>query len=198
MLTPWKESFDQPRQCIKKQRYYFADKGPDSQSYGFSSSHVLMWELDHKEGWVPKNWCFPTVMLKKTLESPLDSKEIKAVNPKGDQPWIWFLMSVMINIGTHFWGSLWTATLESPTTSLVKIDLHWEDKSHCPWSCTHSTPTWPFGAPATWEYHCHCACVSQGCSQDHRPEACGASLGKHISMSGSPDPLGFVLGNMYF
>ena len=66
------------------QRHYFADKGPSNQSYGFSSSHVWMWELDHKEGWVPKNWCFWTVLLDKTLESPLDCREIKSVNPKGN------------------------------------------------------------------------------------------------------------------
>ena len=88
MLAPWKKSYDQPRQHIKKQRYYFTDKGPYCQSYGFFSSHVWMWELDHKEGWTLKNWCFWTVVLEKTLESPLDSKEIKPVNPKGNQPWI--------------------------------------------------------------------------------------------------------------
>ena len=76
--------FKVPRKCIKKQRYHFADKGLYSQSYGFSSSHVWIWELDHTEGWVPKNWCFWTVMLEKTLESPLDCKEIKPVNPKGN------------------------------------------------------------------------------------------------------------------
>ena len=86
MLAPWKKSYDQPRQHIKKQRYYFADKGPFSQSYGFSSSHVWRWELDHKECWTLKNWCFLTVVLEKTLESPLDSK-IKPVHPKGNQPW---------------------------------------------------------------------------------------------------------------
>ena len=88
MLAPWKKSYDQPRQHIKKQRYYFADKAPSSQSYGFSSSHVWMWVLDHKESWAPKNWCFWTVVLEKTLESPLDSKEIQSVHPKGDQSWI--------------------------------------------------------------------------------------------------------------
>ena len=77
-----------PRQHIKKQRRYFAYKGPSSQSYDFSSSHVWMWELDYKESWVPKNWCFWTVVLEKTLESPLDNKEIKPVNPKGNQSWI--------------------------------------------------------------------------------------------------------------
>ena len=80
-----KESYDQPRQHIKTQRHYFADKGPSSQSYGFSSSHVWMWELDYKESWVLKNSCFWTVMLEKTLESPLDDKEIKPVPPKGNQ-----------------------------------------------------------------------------------------------------------------
>ena len=87
-LAPWKKSYDQPRQYIKNQRHYFANKGPSSQSYGFSSSHVWMWELDHEESWAPKNWCFWTVMLEKTLESPLDCKEIQPTHPKGDQSWI--------------------------------------------------------------------------------------------------------------
>ena len=73
---------------VLKGRYYFANKSPSSQSYGFSSSHVWMWELDHKESWALKNWCFWTVVLKKTLESPLDCKEIKPVNHKGNQSWI--------------------------------------------------------------------------------------------------------------
>ena len=75
-------------QHIKKQRHHFADKGPSSQSYGFSRSHVPMWELDHKESWALKNWLFQTVVLEKTLESPWDSKEIKPVNPKGNQPFL--------------------------------------------------------------------------------------------------------------
>jgi len=87
-LAPWKKSYDQPSQHMKKQRHYFADKGPSSQSYGFSNSHVWMWELDHRESWVPKNWCFWTVVLEKTLESPLDCKEIKRVNPKRNQSWM--------------------------------------------------------------------------------------------------------------
>ena len=88
MLAPWKESCDQPRQHIEKQRHYFANKGPSSQGYGFSSSHVWMWELIYKERWAPKNWCFWTVVLEKSLESPLDSKEIQPVHPKGDQSWV--------------------------------------------------------------------------------------------------------------
>ena len=73
---------------LKKQRHYFANKGPSSQSYGFSSSCVWVWELDYKESWVPKNWCFWTVVLEKTLESPLDCKEIQPVHPKGNRSWI--------------------------------------------------------------------------------------------------------------
>ena len=88
MLALWKESFDQPRQHIKKQRHYFANKRLSSQSFGFSSSHLWMWELDYKEGWAPKNWRFWTVVLEKTLESPLDCKEIQPVHPKGNQSWM--------------------------------------------------------------------------------------------------------------
>ena len=77
-----------PGQQVKRQRHHFAHKGPQSQSYGFSSSHVWMWELGHKESWAPKHWCFRIVVLEKTLESPLGSKEIKPVNPIGNQPWI--------------------------------------------------------------------------------------------------------------
>ena len=88
MLAPWKESYDQPRQHIKKQRHHFNNKGPSSQSYGFSSSHVWMWELDYKESWALKNWCLWTVVLEKTLENSLDFKEIKPVNPKGNPSWI--------------------------------------------------------------------------------------------------------------
>ena len=77
----------EPRQHTKKQRHYFANKGPSSQSYGFPSSHVWMWELDYKESWAQKNWCFWTVVLEKTLESPLECK-IQPVHPKGDQSWV--------------------------------------------------------------------------------------------------------------
>ena len=90
-------SYDQPRQHIKKQRHYFTNKGPSSQGYGFSSGHVWMWELDYKESWVPKNWCFWTVVLEKTLESPLDCKEIQPVHPKTDQSWVF--------IGCWSWNS---------------------------------------------------------------------------------------------
>ena len=109
MLTPWKNSYDKPRQCIEKWRHHFVDKGPYSQNYSFSSSHVWMWELDHKEGWVPKNWCFWTVEMEKTLESPLDSKEIKLVNPKGNQPWS-FIGKISVEAETPI---LWPLTAKS-------------------------------------------------------------------------------------
>ena len=79
---------EQPRQHIKKQRHYFANKGPSSQGYGFSSGHVRMWELDCEESWAPKNWCFWIMVLEKTLESPLDCTEIQPVHPKGDRSWV--------------------------------------------------------------------------------------------------------------
>ena len=88
MLAPWKKSYYHPRYHIKRQRHYFTNKGPSTQSYGFSSSHVWMWELNYKESWAPKNWWFWTMVLEKTFESPLDSKEIQPVHPEGNQSWI--------------------------------------------------------------------------------------------------------------
>ena len=117
MLTPRKKSYDQPRQHIRKQRCYFANKGPSSQSYGFSSSHVWMWELDYKESWVPKNWCFWTVVLEKTLESPLDCKEIQPVNPKGNQP---------LNIHWKDWCWSWSSnTLANQCKELTPWKIPW-------------------------------------------------------------------------
>ena len=87
-LAPWKKSYDKPRQHIKKQRQYLAYNGPSCQSYDFSSIRVWMWELVHKESWVVNNWCFQTVVLENVLESPLVSKEIQPVHPKGNKSWI--------------------------------------------------------------------------------------------------------------
>ena len=100
MLIPWKESYHQPRQHIKKQRYYFVIKGPSSQGYG----HVWMWELDYKESWVPKNWCFWTVVLK-TLESPLNCKESQPIHPKGDQSGC-SLAGLMLKLKLQYFGHL--------------------------------------------------------------------------------------------
>ena len=87
-LVPSKKIYDQPRQHIEKQRHYFANQGPSIQSYGFSSSNVWIWELEYKESWVLKNWCFWSVVLEKTFESSSDCKEIQPVHPKGNQSWI--------------------------------------------------------------------------------------------------------------
>ena len=89
-LAPWKKSYDQPRQHTKKQRHYFANKGLSCQNNVFSSSYVWMWELAYKESWVPKNQCFWAVVLQRTLESPLDFKEIQPIHPKGNQFWTFF------------------------------------------------------------------------------------------------------------
>ena len=91
MLAPWKKSYDQPRQHIKNQRHYFANKSSARQSYGFSCSHVWIWNLAYKESWAPKNWCFWTVLLEKTLASPLDCKEIQPVHSEGHQSWIFIV-----------------------------------------------------------------------------------------------------------
>ena len=88
MLAPWEKSHDKPRQPSKKQRYHFVDKGLYRQSCGFSSSQVQIGELERKEDWALKNWCFQTMVLDKTLESPLDIKEVKPVNPKGNRFWM--------------------------------------------------------------------------------------------------------------
>ena len=103
--TPWKESYDQPRQHIKKQRHYFANKVSSSQGYGFSSSHVWMWELDGEENWVLKNWCFWTVVLEKTLESPLDFKEIQPVHLKEINPGC-SLEGLMLKLKLQYFGHL--------------------------------------------------------------------------------------------
>ena len=106
----WEPTYDQPRQHIKKQRHYFANKGLSSQSYGISSGHVWMWDLDAQESWAPKNWCFWTVVLEKTVKSPLDSKEIQPVHPKGNQSW-------------EDWGWSWNS---NTLATWCKELTHWE------------------------------------------------------------------------
>ena len=109
MFAPCKKSYDKSRQHIKKQRHYFANKGPSSQGYGFSSGHVWMWKLDCKETWALKNSCFWTVVLEKTLESPLDCKEIQPVHRKGDQSWV-FTGRTNVEAGTSI---LWPPDVKS-------------------------------------------------------------------------------------
>ena len=131
MLAPWKKSYDQPRQHIEKQRYYFADKCLSSQSYGFSS-HVWIWKLDYKESWALKNWCFLTVVLEKTLESPLDCKRsnqsiLKEISPGCS------LEGMMLKLKLQYSGHLmWRTDSLEETLMLGKIESRrrsgWEDE----------------------------------------------------------------------
>ena len=104
-FAPWKKSYDQPKQHMKKQRHYFVNKGTSSQGYGFSSSHVWIWELDYNESWAPKNWCFWTVVLKRTLESPLDRRRsiksiLKEISPE------YSLEGLMLTLKLQYFGHL--------------------------------------------------------------------------------------------
>jgi len=105
---------------ILKSRHHFTYKGPYSQSCGFSSSHVQMWELDHKEGWAPKNWCVQIVVLEKTLESSLDSKEIKPVNSKGNKSWIFIGRTDAEAEAQYFGHLMWRADSLEKTLMLGK------------------------------------------------------------------------------
>ena len=159
MLTPWKESYDQPRQHIKKQRHYFVNKGPSSPGYGLSNSHVWMWELDCKESWAPKHWCFWTIVLEKTLQSPLDCKEIQAVHPKGDQSWVFIgrtdaeaetpilsppdVKSWLIWKGSDAgkdWGQEEKGTTEDEMVGMASL-TQWT------WVCVNSGSWWWIGRP---------------------------------------------------
>ena len=113
-----KKSYDQPRQYNKKQRHYFANKGPSSQSYGFSSHHVWMWELDYKESWALKNWCFWTVVLEKTLESPLDCKEIQQSILKEISP-EYSLEGLVLKLKLQYFGHLMQRTDSSEKTLML-------------------------------------------------------------------------------
>ena len=146
MLSPWKKSYDKP--SMKKQRHPLADKGPHSQNYGFSSSHVQMWELDLKEGWLPKNWCFQTVVLEKTLESPLDSKEIKSINPKVNQPWIFIGRTDAEAL------ILWTSDVKSWLIGKdpdIGKDWGQEEKDNKEWDRCRASPAIDMSLSKLWE-----------------------------------------------
>ena len=173
MLTPWKKSYDQPRQHIKKQRHYFANKGPSSQGYGFSSGHVWMWELDYKESWAPKNWCFWTVVLEKTLESPLDCKEIQPVHPRGDQSWVF--------IGRTEWS--WNSnTLATWCEELIHWKRPWcwerlrageegDDRGWDSWMASSTRWTWVWVDSGVGDGQGGLACCSsRGCKESDTSE----------------------------
>ena len=143
-------SDDKPRKHIKKQRLHFANKGPYSQSYVFSSSHVWMWELDHEEGWALKNWCFWTVVLEKTLESPLDCKEIKPVNSKESllnicwQDWCWSWSSTTLTTWCKepsYWKRLMLGKIEGRR----REQQGWDD-----WMVSLTHWTWVWASSARW------------------------------------------------
>ena len=153
MLAPWKKSYDQSKKHIKKQRYYFADKDPSSQSYDFASSHVWMWELDHKESWTLKNWCFWTVILEMTLESSLDCKEIKAVNHNRKS---------ILNIHWKDWCWSWSSnslTIWCEELAHLKRPWWWErlkaggegdDRGWDGWLASLTQRTWVWTSSRSW------------------------------------------------
>ena len=146
MLAPWKESHDKSKQCNKKQTHHFANKSPCSQSYGFSSSHVRMEELDHKEGWAPKNWCLLTVVLEKTLESPLDCKGIQPVHPKGNQSWI-FMEGLILKLKLqHFGHLMWRTDSSEKPLVLRMIEGEGDNRG---WDGLMASLTW-----RTWIWAC--------------------------------------------
>ena len=150
MLTLWKKIYDKPRQYIKKQWHHFANKRLYNQSYDFSSHHMWMWELDHKESWVLKNWCFWTVVLEKTLESPLDCKEIQPVNLKGDQSWIFIGRTDAEAEASILWP---------PDDWLIGKDRFWErlkargeedDRGWDGWMASLTQWTWVWVSSGNW------------------------------------------------
>ena len=133
-------------------RQNFASKGPSGQSYGFSSSQVWMWELDYKESWAPNNWCFWTVVLEKTLESPLDCKEIQPVHPKGDQSWV-FIGKLMLKLKVQYFGHLmWSADSFEKTLMLGKMKAGGEgdDRGWDRWMASPVQWTWAWVNSRSW------------------------------------------------
>jgi len=155
MLAPWKKSYDHLRQHIKKQRHYFVNKGPSSQSYGFFSSYVWMWELDYKESWAPKTWCFWTVVLEKTLESPLDCKEIQPVHPKGNQSWI-FIGRTDAEAETPKLLATWCEELtywKRPWCwERLKVGGEGDERGWDGWMATPTQWTWVWAISSSWSW----------------------------------------------
>ena len=150
MLTPWKESYDQPRQHIKKQRHHFVNKSPSSQGYGFSSGHVWMWELDYKESWALKNWCFWTVVLDKTLESPLlrsNQSILKDIRPGCS------LGGIMLKLKLQYFGYLMQrADSLEKTLMLERLRAGGEgdDRGWDGWMASPTQWTWVWVDSGSW------------------------------------------------
>ena len=141
----------EPRQHIKKQRHYFAVKGPSSQSYDFSSSHVWMWELDHKKSWALKNWCFWTVVLEKTLESPLDCKESQPVHPKGNQSWIFIGRTDAETETPILWSPEELSHWKRPWCwKTLKAGGEGDDRGWDGWMASPMRWTWVWASSGSW------------------------------------------------
>ena len=148
MLALWKKRYDQPRQHIKKQRHYFINKGPSSQGYGFSSSHVWMWELGYKERWVPKNWCFWTVVLEKTLESPWTARRsnqsiLKEISPDNS------LEGLMLKLKLQYCGHLMRRT-DSLEKILMLGKIEGVDRGWGGWMASPTQWTWVWAGSGSW------------------------------------------------
>ena len=153
---------------MKKQRHYFTNKGPSSQSYGFSSGPVWTWELDYKESWMPKNWCFLTVVLEKTLESPLDCKEIQPVHPKGNQSWIFIGRTDAEAVTPILW---------IPHVKNWHLKRHWcwerlkagvegKDREWAGWLASPTQKTWVCVGSGSWWWTGRPGMVSQRVGHD--------------------------------
>ena len=155
MLAPWKKSYDKPRQHTKKQRHYFTNKGPYSQSYGFSSSHVWKWELDHKESWAPKNWCFWTMVLEKTLESPLEDKtsQSKGNWSFGKGPFLpmeYSLEGLMLKLKLQYFGHLIQRTDSMEKTIILGKTEGRKKRGWLAWMAWRSWWTWVWISSKSW------------------------------------------------
>ena len=152
MLAPWKKIYDQPRQHFNKQRHYFANKDPSSQSYGFSSSHVWVWDLDYKEMWAGKNWCFWTMVLEKTVESLFDIKEIQPVHPRGIGP-KYSLEGLMLMLKLQYFGT-WCyelTHLKSPWCwEILKAGGEGNDRGWDGWVASLVQWTWVWVNSRSW------------------------------------------------
>ena len=151
-LAPWKKSYDQPQQHTKKQKQYSANKGPSSQSSCFFNGHIWMWELDCKESRAPKNWCFWTVVLEKTLESPLDSKEIQPVHPKGNQSWIFIGRTDAETETPIIWPAWWELTHLKGLWcwERLKAGEEGDDRGWDSWMASPTQWTWVWVGSGSW------------------------------------------------
>ena len=151
--TPWKESYNQLRQHIKKQRHYFANKGPSSQGYGFPSSHIWIWELDYKESWALKNWCFWIVVLEETLESPLDCKEIQPVRPKGSKSWIFIGRTDVEAVILILWppdAKNWLIWKDPDAGERLRAGEEADDRGWDGWMASPTQWTWVWVNSGSW------------------------------------------------